>query len=223
MEVTVMKLLKINEEFGLMEIEGQPMCSSRQVAETFGRRHDDVLRSIRKLDCSDSFRLRNFTESSYINSQKKKQPEFLMTKDGFTFLAMGFTGKKVAEFKEAYIERFNRMESFIKDLIGARLEHPEFTDAIQAINKAPKSYHYSNESDMINRIVLGMTAKQVREIHGIPKGQSIRPCLTDDQIKWIRILQTMDITAMRFGMDYETRKAHLISYFQKQNVLAIEA
>jgi hypothetical protein len=115
------------------------------------------------------------------------------------------------------------MESFIKDLIGARLEHPEFTDAIQAIHEVPKSYHYSNESDMINRIVLGMTAKQVREIHGIPKGQSIRPCLTDDQIKWIRILQTMDITAMRFGMDYETRKAHLISYFQKQNVLAIEA
>lgn len=64
------------------------------VAEMFEKRHDDVLRSIRNLDCSEEFRLRNFTESSYRNGQGKKQPCYYMTRDGFVFLAMGYRGKK---------------------------------------------------------------------------------------------------------------------------------
>ena len=83
------------------------------VAKFFEKRHDDVLKSIRNLDCSDDFRLRNFAESSYKNEQGKKQPCYFMTRDGFIFLAMGYRGKKAAHFKELYIKRFNEMESFI--------------------------------------------------------------------------------------------------------------
>lgn len=68
--------------------------NSVMVAKMFEKRHDDVLRSIRNLDCSEEFRLRNFAESSYRNEQGKKQPCFNMTRDGFVFLAMGYRGKK---------------------------------------------------------------------------------------------------------------------------------
>lgn len=74
------------------------------------KRHDNVLQDIRNLECSDEFRLLNFQESSYVNSQNKKQPMYYVTRDGFTLLAMGYTGEKAMKFKEAYIKQFNAME-----------------------------------------------------------------------------------------------------------------
>lgn len=91
-----MSKLILNPEYGLYERNGQAFCSSRQVAEEFDKQHDNVLRDIRNLDCSEQFRLLNFEESSYRNEQNKKQPEYLMTKDGFVFLVMGYRGKKAA-------------------------------------------------------------------------------------------------------------------------------
>lgn len=89
---------------------GQPVTDSLVVAETFGKRHDDVLKSIRELDCSEEFSLRNFSESTYINERGRTYPKFLMTQDGFAFLVMGYTGKEAARFKEMYINEFNRMK-----------------------------------------------------------------------------------------------------------------
>ena len=77
------------------------------MAEVFGIPHDEILRRIRNLDCSQEFRLRNFAESSYTNSQNREMPMHEMTRDGFSFLVMGFTGAKAAQFKEAYIEASN--------------------------------------------------------------------------------------------------------------------
>ena len=92
-------------------VDGQITTTSQQIAEHFGKRHDTVLRSIRNLECSDEYRLHNFAESSYLNEQGKSQPCFTMTRDGFVFLAMGFTGKEAAHWKEAYITAFNKMEA----------------------------------------------------------------------------------------------------------------
>lgn len=90
---------------------GHPATTSLKVAEIFGKRHDRVIRAIKELDCSDEFRLPNFGETSYLDSQNRLQPMFEMTKDGFTFLVMGFTGPEAAKFKEAYIRAFNMMET----------------------------------------------------------------------------------------------------------------
>lgn len=96
-------------------IDGRPMTTSLAVAERFGKRHDDVLRRIRSLDCSPEFRLRNFAEASQSIEQPNggvaKYPVVRMTRDGFTFLCMGFTGKEAAKFKEAYIDAFNQLEA----------------------------------------------------------------------------------------------------------------
>ncbi|PWK31792.1 Rha family transcriptional regulator [Pseudomonas sp. OV226] len=89
--------------------DGKPTTDSLKVAEKFGKRHDNVLRSIDSLKCSKKFRLLNFEESSYINEQGKLQRMFTMTKDGYMYLVMGLTGKKAAIWKEAFIEAFNWM------------------------------------------------------------------------------------------------------------------
>lgn len=75
------------------------LANSRHVAELFGKRHDSVLRSIYDLDCSDDFRSHNFVETceiKEIDTSRRQARSFDMTKDGFTFLVMGFTGSTAA-------------------------------------------------------------------------------------------------------------------------------
>jgi Rha family phage regulatory protein len=135
----------------------------------------------------------NFIESQY-KDRGKFYPEFLLTKDGFSYIAMGFTDKKAAAFKIAYIERFNLVEAFINALHAAKLEHPAFTEAVMLAHPEPKTYHFSNETDMINRIVLGMFAKQFKETRGLQGDiPSIRPYLATDEIHTIKTLQRADI------------------------------
>ena len=92
-------------------IDGHVTTTSNQIAAHFSKAHRSVLLAIRRLECSEEFRLHNFVQSSYLNEQGKEQPCYRLTRDGFVFLAMGFTGKDAAQWKEAYITAFNKMES----------------------------------------------------------------------------------------------------------------
>jgi Rha family phage regulatory protein len=101
------------------------------VAEVFGRNHYNVMRDIEALDCSEEFRKSNFGFSSYQPiGAKRSYPMYLMTRDGFTFLAMGFTGARAAEFKEKYISEFNRMEAFIRQ--NQMVAIPNFNNPVEA-------------------------------------------------------------------------------------------
>lgn len=92
----------------------QALTNSLLVAKEFGKEHNKVMRDIQNLACSQEFRAANFGESSYKSEQGKEFPMCTMTKDGFSFLVMGYTGKKAAVFKEAYIKAFNNMEEEIR-------------------------------------------------------------------------------------------------------------
>lgn len=94
----------------------QVRTDSRTVAKEFGKRHCDVLRAYRNMKCSKDFTLRNFAECLEINhlSNGKPEPVIQMTKDGFMFLVMGFTGQRAAQKKEAFIAAFNEMAEFIR-------------------------------------------------------------------------------------------------------------
>lgn len=89
--------------------QGQPVTTSLKVAELFGKQHKDVLRKIAALDCSKDFNERNFALVTYQDGKGEARPSYEMTKDGFIFVVMGFTGAKAAATKEAYINAFNWM------------------------------------------------------------------------------------------------------------------
>lgn len=95
--------------------EERPLTSSLLVAEYFEKDHFHVTRDIEKLDCSEEFRASNFGCTSYTDKQGKKQKVYNMTKDGFTFLVMGYKGKKAAKFKEAYIKEFNHKQTLLDE------------------------------------------------------------------------------------------------------------
>lgn len=89
---------------------GSALTNSLLVAEKFGKEHNLVMRTIRDLQTSVQNRTHLFVESEYPDKYNRMQPMYIMNRDGFTLLAMGFTGKKALEFKLQYIEAFNKME-----------------------------------------------------------------------------------------------------------------
>lgn len=110
----------------LVEIrKNQVVTSSRQVAQVFGKRHCDVLRGIQNLTSTQNC-VQWFFRSQYKDASGKMNLEYLMNRDGFSLLVMGFTGKKALEWKIKYIEAFNAMEKALRERSAPALpENPD--------------------------------------------------------------------------------------------------
>ena len=114
-------------------VDGKPVVTSKQVADHFGKQHRNVLVDIKSL-LSDSgeFGELYFLLTTYISSQNKELPCYEMTRDGFTLLAMGYTGKDALLWKVKYIEAFNAME---RELLTG---NAKFGSVMDALNEACK-------------------------------------------------------------------------------------
>ena len=100
---------------------GEPVASSRQIAESFGKEHKNVIQAVANLVAENSAAKSMFYETTFEN-RGKQYPMYLMNRDGFTLLAMGFTGKAALEWKLKYIAAFNAMEKQLA-------ERPQFSRA----------------------------------------------------------------------------------------------
>ena len=139
-----------------------------------------------------------------------------LNKEQATFLiTLMKNTKPVIAFKKELVRQFYQMEQFIQTLVETRQEFPLLTANIKLLHDNPKPYHFSNECDMLNRIVLGKTAKQFRAERGLDKKQSIRPYLTEHQIKQLEVLQKVDVGLLVAVPEYEQRKRHLEWYYAK--------
>lgn len=111
---------KETEMFDLVILNqnNQPTTTSKIIADTFHKVHRDVVRAINNLDIPEDFRMRNFAQSKFKaeNVNGVEYDCYEMTRDGFTLLAMGFTGKKAIEWKIKFIEAFRAMENKLKGL-----------------------------------------------------------------------------------------------------------
>lgn len=117
----------MNHLINIQNKDGQLVVSSRQVAEHFDKQHKDVLESIRSIQgqISTAEFSALFILSSYKAANGKNKPEYLLTRDGFTLLAMGFTGPKALEWKLKYIEAFNKMKQLKNNLLVTTNLSPE--------------------------------------------------------------------------------------------------
>ncbi|QQE80899.1 Rha family transcriptional regulator [Alicyclobacillus sp. SO9] len=154
----------------------KPVTDSLTVATAFLKDHARVLRDIRELGCSESFRLGNFAESSYINQQRREMPKVVMTEQGFTLLVMGYTGQRAMDFKERYIAEFDRMRSELSqrnladqynlprsypEALRALAEESERNEAMQRVleEQAPKVALYDVAMQAENAQAIGTVAK----------------------------------------------------------------
>ena len=191
--------------------------SSRYIAKIFNKEHTHVLRAIDNIvkseGLSKEFIQANFGLNAYKSKNGIMRKEYCLTRDGFVMVTMGFTGEKAMKFKEWYINKFNEMEKQLTTLITTRLECPDLTDALKRL-ETENPFIYSNEFDMINKMVLGMSTRDFRNIHEIKKGESIRPYLTKQQIELIQKLQKYDSVLVDVLPTYDERKKALLKFYE---------
>ncbi|MDX7784867.1 Rha family transcriptional regulator [Aeromonas caviae] len=186
--------------------QGQPVTTSLKVAEVFGKQHKDVLRKIATLDCSKDFNERNFALVTYLDGKGEARPAYEMTKDGFIFVVMGFTGAKAAATKEAYISAFNWMAD---QLIATRpahgLTHDELCDLAWCWRAADKMWHFAQSIENLLDVAEHREAPTcysiVREYNytlGKAKAvlinhtRDLPPALySDDDSNWSRVLRPL--------------------------------
>jgi anti-repressor protein len=163
---------------------GQVVVSSRQIAENFEKRHDHVLRSIFEL-IKDSPKIGGmFYPHSEPDSYGRIQKTYLLNRDGFSILVMGFTGHKALEWKLKYIEAFNRMEKMLVNQapsyqIADPIERAKAWIQEQEEKKAleghieelkPKALFADSVQSSENSILIGEMAKLLNQ-NGIDIGQ----------------------------------------------------
>lgn len=167
---------------------GNDVTTSLIVAQVFGKEHKNVVRDIENLSCSENFNRLNFERITYKDARNREQTAYEMTKDGFSFLVMGYTGAKAGEFKERFINEFNRREFLLKDddyilmrsqqILQKRLEASE--EKIKQLESqaeqqqetielqqqeltqsAPKVSYYDNHLQSVNTQTSTQAAKQI--------------------------------------------------------------
>lgn len=161
---------------------GEPVVSSRQIAENFDKNHRDVLRAVDNLKEDVRNFAQMFFESTEPDSYGREQRAYLMNRDGFTLLAMGFTGKAALEWKLKYIAAFNEMEKKLTEqpqltrsqllataLIAAHEELEEKDKQIAELT--PKGIFADAVSASSQSILVGEMAKLLSQ-NGIQMGQN---------------------------------------------------
>ena len=212
-----MKQLLPTNDYGIYaDKQEQILIESRFVAEKLGKQHAHVMRDIRENILpfvSEEFRLSNFGESSYKNTQNKKQPMYVMTQEGFNFLVFSYNDKTLYPYKEEYIKRFNEMEQYLRTYISARDEFSELTSHIQMLYGDSKlSFRCIHEQNMLYTLSTGLTAVKIRERHGLSSGTVVRPYLSADELELFEVLQRIDIGLLVSVPDRKDRETILTTY-----------
>lgn len=188
--------------------EEKACCTSLDVAETFGKPHDKVMRDIRELGCSEEFNLANFGDISYTDSRNRVYNAKVMTRDGFTLLVMGYTGDIAMKFKEAYIKQFNAME---KALRGKLVEREKGIAVRQALTKALQQsaedermhgHAYSTYTNCIYTALFGKNAKQLKKEYSVGEKENLRDFLSADDLAAVQSMERLVSGLVDCGWGY---------------------
>lgn len=203
------------------------VVSSLDIAETFEKEHRNVLADIRSIqkDISSAEFSALFNETTYKGLNGKKNPAYLITRDGFTLLVMGYTGEKAMKFKLAYIKQFNAMESTLQ---GKRIEREKGIAVRQSLTKALQQstenermhgHAYSTYTNCIYKALFGMNARQLREKYGIDKKENLRDYLLEEDLRAVQSMECLVSGLVDCGWGYDQIK----EFIQQNNSAKIAA
>ncbi len=160
--------------------DNQVVTTSILVSSVFGKEHKNILSRIRNEDIPADFNRLNFKPVTYLDKKGEVRPMYEITRDGFTLLAMGFTGKKAMQFKIKYIAAFNEMEAKLKDLINKPVIVSEHTRALPC---GKKEIVLSEKAKTeIGGIVKSVLQAEIRERENIR--DVLREVIRDEVADW---------------------------------------
>lgn len=231
---------KINVKKGridmlLVEIKGnrndeRVIATSNTVAEIFGKRHDHVIRDIENLMTIDlPLDGEMFTKSEYLDSYGRKQKCYLMNRDGFSLLAMGFEGEKAVRFKLDFINAFNAMEKELKRTYEERqqwlierekgkLVRHILTDTIKMkVSESPnKKFMYPNYTKLIYKLLFNKTFDELKAQYGIKGKESLRDYLPSEELKELEEMEMLISSLIGLGWGYQQIKDFVSMEYTKK-------
>lgn len=186
----------------LVRISGDRLVTtSLEISNHFGKKHKDILRAIQHLECSKEFNERNFAPVGYTDAKGEQRPMYEITRDGFVFLCMGFTGSAAAQWKEKYIVAFNALEAEV-----ARRHAP-------ALEKLKTAY-LSARPDMahlLRYIEMGLNQAEAAKLLGIAPS-NVRH----------RLKHLADLGLTEYRPDPKYRNRHALAAAHGQQSLGLE-
>lgn len=212
--------------------EEQILTTSIKVADKFEKQHKDVLESIRGI--RDAMSTAEFSalfkETSYKASNGKNNPMYEMNRDGFSLLAMGFTGEKALKWKLDYINAFNIMESELKRIYTERqqwqIERDKgvvirhiLTDTIKMkITDSPhKRFAYPNYTNLIYRTLFGKSAKELEHEYEVKAKENLRDFFTGEDLAKVQSIEMLVSSLINCGWGYDQIK----EFIQKETIKMI--
>lgn len=226
--------------------------SSRQIAEDFEKSHREVIYSIEgrtsDTERNSGTEIKNkgiipmliqggnphvehyFIPSEYVGENGRKYKEYLITRDGFSLLAMGFSGEKALKWKLKYIEAFNAMEAELKRIYTERqqwqIERDKgvvirhiLTDTIKMkITDSPhKRFAYPNYTNLIYRTLFGKTAKELEQEYGVKSKENLRDFFTGEDLAKVQSMEMLVLSLINCGWGYDQIK----EFIQKETIKMI--
>ena len=194
------------------------VCTSLDVAEKFGKQHKHVIRNIEKIkeDSSAQKWAQSFHETTYTDSSGKSNKMYLMNRDGYSILVMGFNGKKALDWKWKYLEAFNQMESMLKERNTqlwveqrkqGKLTRQAETDVIKQLVK------YAEEQGSEHSQMLYTTySKLANKMAGITD----RDFATLAQLNELSFIENIILNQIRVGMEREMHYKDIYKDCKKQ-------
>ena len=192
--------------------------SSREIADLTDKRHDNVMAVIRDLIIGGVL-TSEIQELDYSHRGNTYKFFSLNKRDSIVVVA-----RLNPKFMAAIVDRWDELEQKELNRIkhsstrqDSKLEYKPMTDAIALAHEEIKPYHFSNEADLINRIVLGMTASKFKKHHDVEKGELIRDYMTTEQLNCIVSLQRANTVYIEDGLDFQERKQKLTDLFNRKH------
>lgn len=198
--------------------EQQAVTSSLQVSETFSKEHRNVLRDVKNLTAQNSAVKKYFFEDTYINSRGQEYPIIYMNRDGFTLLAMGFTGKQALAFKLKYIDAFNQMEQQIEQTGGYQVP-TNMAEALRlAADQAEQIEVLKPKALFADAVATSHTAILVGDLAKVLRGNGV-DIGANRLFKWMREKDYL-ISGKRTDRNMPTQKSMELGLFKvKETVI----
>lgn len=155
----------------IYEKQGKAVTDSLKIAEMFEKEHGHVLRDIENLTIQNWKVKKCFHKDEYTNSRGRTYPKYYMNKDGFSYLALGFTGAKALDFKISIIEEFNRMEEYIKETIETGIT----TVIPEEYKNLPEVQNILNMANVVNELM----AQQIQHLELAEKVDTLEHTITE--------------------------------------------
>jgi len=219
----------------LVEIMGnrnaeKTVTTSNIVAEIFEKEHKNIIRDIENLIEKDVLKSElMFTKSEYNDSYGRKQKCYLMNRDGFSLLAMGFDGDKALKFKLDFINAFNVMEKELKRIYEERqqwlierekgkLVRHILTDTIKMkVAESPnKKFMYPNYTKLIYKLLFNKTFDELKVQYGIKGKESLRDYLANEELKELENMEMLISSLIGLGWGYQQIKDFVSMEYTKK-------